>query len=233
MDYSELSYFDSFLERKTSALHIWAFDPDMKLIYYKDHWKPHLFERAPRREDANTELKSLEGYSLIKREYNLLWDLNVATKDIPPAEQLAVKENGFVPPEIPRIAELFPVKPELPIQPKRLYFDIEVLSERGFPTPEKGIWPITSCGFYRDWEDKMIVYGIKDLTAEQRAKLPDDAEFVFCFDEITLIVSMLQEMKASHVILGWNSNQYDFPYIQKRCEILRVMSIIGIPSTML
>lgn len=204
-------------------LHIWAFDPDMKLIHYKEHWKPSLYKRATT-EEINTNLKSLEGYQLRKVEYNTLWDMTKDLKDINAKEALAVKENGFVPPEIPKIAELFPVKPEEPIRPRRLYFDIEVFSERGFPTPDKGIWPITSCGFWRAWDNVMKVYGCKPLTDEQKANLPDDAIFIYCKDEISLIASILHEMTEGHVLLGWNSNQYDFPYIQKRCDVLKSMA---------
>lgn len=222
----DLSYFDSYLDRQTSDLHIWAFDDQMVLRYFKDHWKPSLYVRAPSPDSplVNTPLKSLEGHSLIKIQYDRLFGMTEELKNLTENEKLHVKENGFVPPEIPRIAELFPKKPDLLIRPKRLYFDIEVFSETGFPSPEKATWPITACTFFRAWENKMICYGIKPLTPEEIKELPDDTEFNHCEDEITLIAYILAELAQGHTISGWNSNQYDIPYIHRRCEVLRAVA---------
>ncbi len=192
MDFKDLSYFDSFLVRKTSTLHIWAYDKEMNLLHFKEHWKPHHFVRASKKEAVNTHLRSLEGYPLRKVEYNNLFEMNNELKDLTENEKLVVKENGFVPPEIPKIAELFPQKPETSIKPKRLYFDIEVFSEKGFPTPDRGVWPITSCAFYREWESKMVCYGIKPLTDKEQEALPDECTFIYCEDEISLIVSIIR-----------------------------------------
>ena len=95
----------------------------------------------------------------------------------------------------------------------KMYFDIEVDADR-FPDVEKAEWPIV-----------MIQVLVNDGRRKIFTTLPwRDEDVVNCANERELIGEWMKFVREvdPDVMLGWNSNQFDWPYIFKRCAKLRL-----------
>jgi len=90
---------------------------------------------------------------------------------------------------------------QMDIPDKYLIYDFEVDPRGGFPTPEKA-------------EKRIISIAAKDNKGK---------EWIFCEDdEISMITDFLNIAKKYHVIGGWNSLRFDFPYLKNRTRNLGI-----------
>ena len=212
-------YHDSYWHPKTNKLTIWSYD--RKGTLHKDSiiQKPYIYIESP---EAGMENRTTMSGSPVKRySFGDKYALNKAIKTANPAERRMIHENGFVPAEMGLIADIFPHEADFDPAVKILCFDIEVYSETGFPLPEEARWPVTSIAVCREWEDdKIVVYGCKPLDLDQISKLPDNAEFVYCQNEALLLLGFLIEVERADMLTGWNSNQFDIPYLFHRMKRL-------------
>ncbi len=94
-------------------------------------------------------------------------------------------------------------RPDLP-DLKVMAFDCEMLSEFGMPKPER---------------NPIIVIGVKS----------EDYEEIFHGDEREIILKFVNAIKRidPDVIVGYNQDAFDWPYIKKRAEMLGVRLDIG------
>lgn len=217
--FNDRYYHDSYWNAKTNKLTIWSFDRQGKL--HQDYMtaKPYLYVESP--ESGSEGRQTMFGTPVTKLTFPDRYAYNKALKELDPGEKKLVHENSFVPPEMGLIADLFPTEPPFDPAPKILTFDIEVHSDKGFPLPDIARWPVTSICVCREWEnDKMVNYGCKPLTDEEIAALPDGAEYHYCPNEALLILGFLTEVEKADIIAGWNSNQFDFPYLFNRMKRL-------------
>lgn len=98
------------------------------------------------------------------------------------------------------------------LEPRIVYFDIEVLSPNGiFPKPEDSKYPVVSIQVMDSYTEKIIVFtnGIPQQ---------EDTEHFACKDEKTLFKMFLEYIKSVNpdVITAWNGEQYDIPYLIRR-----------------
>ena len=94
---------------------------------------------------------------------------------------------------------------------KILNFDIEVVSNEGFPkSGEKPILSIASL-----FDSKMTVFGLKDYT-----KSTDTFEYIKCSNELDLIEKFINYFVKCDpdVITGWNVKFFDIPYLIDRIK---------------
>jgi len=215
--FKERVYWDSWWNKKNNELHIWSFSEDGELHKDVITQKPYIY--------LKTDECGVEGRTTIYRDpvkkvhFKNLYEYNKVLRDMDEAEKALVFENNFVPPEMGIVADLFPVEPLFEIKPKIMYFDIEVYSKKGFPVPDKAAWPVSSVCCCRAYDnDLMVVYGCKPLTDEEIARLPENALYQYCETEAELFMGFLAEMDSAHIIGGWYSNQFDFPYLINRLK---------------
>jgi DNA polymerase elongation subunit (family B) len=56
------------------------------------------------------------------------------------------------------------------------------------------------------------------LSDDEISRLPEEALYMYCATEADLFMGFLAEMDRAHIIGGWYSNQFDFPYLMNRVK---------------
>ena len=91
--------------------------------------------------------------------------------------------------------------------------DIEVASDEGFPEPDRADYPVISICTKSSKEDFYRVWGLGDY--EPR----DDTIYNKCESELDLFLTFLNYWSnhgSPDVVTGWNSKQFDIPYLVNR-----------------
>ena len=102
--------------------------------------------------------------------------------------------------------------------------DIEVQSDQGFPEPDKADYPVTAICTKSNKEDFFRVWGLGDYTQEEGRVI-----YTKCDTELQLLDQFLtywQHHGAPDIVTGWNSKQFDIPYL-----VNRTRKVIGEEST--
>ena len=102
-----------------------------------------------------------------------------------------------------------------------LYFDIETdfSQDHGFSTPEDAFNPVTAISFYASWLNKnfTLVIKPKTLTVDQSQDIVNKFEdTVLCENEEELLDVFLSMIEDADILTGWNSTNYDIPYLHNR-----------------
>ncbi len=195
-----------------------GYDGDCQLIE-RIPFKPTLYVQS---KNKNAEWRSLyDGQPLDPMKFDSLKearDFREKYKDVS-----GFKVHGIDRFEYQFINEQFPDDIEYDLGKVRtLVMDIEVVDEDkdGFPDIGKADQPIVLISMYNSRTDTVKVYGLKDYD-----KTPDDNFEYFKFkDEKHLLVGFIQECKSElyDVWTGWNTSQFDIPYI-----VNRIMRVLG------
>jgi DNA polymerase elongation subunit (family B) len=91
--------------------------------------------------------------------------------------------------------------------------DIEVASDEGFPEPDQAAHPVISIALKSSKNDKYIVFGLGDYVA------PDNVIFVKSDTESEMLFKFVEYWQNSldaDIITGWNSKNFDIPYLVNR-----------------
>ncbi len=99
-----------------------------------------------------------------------------------------------------------------------LAFDIECLVDGGMPTPDRSPIIMISLAFRPDYTGETLV-----LVAKKADGDGADGDGIESFDGEAGMLNRFFEIVRDYdpdVILGYNSNEFDFPYITKRVEVL-------------
>jgi len=91
---------------------------------------------------------------------------------------------------------------------KVMAFDIECYNPRGAPNPEK---------------DPVIIISVVTNTGDKRQFLADDHNDK---DMLKEFISYVQEFDPD-IIVGYNSNRFDWPYLMERCKTLGIKLSVG------
>ncbi len=94
-----------------------------------------------------------------------------------------------------------------------LAFDIECLVDGGMPTPDRSPIIMISLAFRPDYTGETLVLVAKKV----------DGDCIESFDDETGMLNRFFEIVRDYdpdVILGYNSNEFDFPYITERVKVL-------------
>lgn len=128
----------------------------------------------------------------------------------------------------------------LPVELKDLTYgslDIEVLSESGFPDPEKADWPISSVAIILNRNNvvsvqnkntftKFVYLNTELCSVQQLEKLQQNINhnfnIIFCENEKNLLSLITGRIASLDILTGWNSNGFDIPYLINRAEKLGI-----------
>ena len=102
--------------------------------------------------------------------------------------------------------------------------DIEVLSDEGFPTPDKAAYPVTAITVHNNQDDIFYAWGL-DAYDPTKSIIEDiTIEYVQCKDEAQLLVKFLNWWIENYpdIVTGWNSKLFDMTYL-----INRIATILG------
>ena len=144
--------------------------------------------------------------------------------------------HGNISPEYQFIYDHYrDMKPDIS-QIKVLEFDIEAVSEEGFPKPEEAKWPINSITIKDRNTQLFYVVSTKPYDKEQAIDIdPKQIKFKYCKSEehlIRVFIGIMQNLKPD-ILIGYYSNGFDFPYLINRAfailpeEQVRKMSPLG------
>lgn len=100
----------------------------------------------------------------------------------------------------------------------------------GFPKPDQANAPITCIGCYSSTRKRYVVFSLKELTEQEKQEpLLYNAKLLVCDSEVQMIEMFFGLMKKwdVDVLMGWNTNGFDFPFIVNRMAKLGMdLSII-------
>ncbi len=122
-----------------------------------------------------------------------------------------------------------PTKVLTPISPRIIYFDIETLApENVFASPHDPRYPILTIQCGENYSDKKVVFTHSiPKVHESQITCKTESEL------IKLFCTYVKELDAD-ILFGWNSDQYDFPYLIGRAKrlgtSLKGLSRLGEPK---
>lgn len=124
-----------------------------------------------------------------------------------------------------------PVSVDSPLQPRKIYIDIEVLAPEGImPLPDNTIYPIITIQCMDSFTNKIVIFTYTIPNTN------DNTQFI-CDDEQSLIKTFCAYIKELNpdLLVFWNGNNFDIPYLINRAKTLGVslsgISRIGQPKT--
>jgi len=98
-----------------------------------------------------------------------------------------------------------------------IFLDIEVESDKGFPSYKNAIYPITAITIAK--HGKKITFGCKEYTPKNA-----NSAYVPCKDETALLQKFITVWNNPQynpdVLTGWNVEGFDIPYLYNRIKIL-------------
>lgn len=177
----------------------------------KVSFSPTLYNKS---KNKNSPWKSLYGANLDEVKFD---DINEAKKHIKLYKDVEGFEvHGMTDFHYQFISNNYPNDISYDINQMRILFlDIEVVGEDGgFPDIEKADTPIVLIAIHDKASNKTIVFGTKDYN-----KASDDTfEFKKFKDENTLLREFIMYWQADYpdIVSGWNTDQFDFPYLINR-----------------
>lgn len=207
-----------YYDQRNSKIHLWESIKGKRFHDVID-WAPFVFLKSPK----ETDIKTIDGIPVGKRNFQ---DYDQYKKFI--SNNKDCYENEVLP-SIQFLADRYSDVPDDKINPPNLvvhFEDIEVQSEKGFPTPTEAEWPITiitiahnrgiqSFGLHPFVNDK----GIKNLT------------YHHCKDEQDLLIQYFnwKHNNMCDITTGWFycddkkatiRGGFDLPYIINRTKRL-------------
>lgn len=190
----------------TNKIHLWETIND-KRIYDKIDWVPYIY--VP---DKKGNISTIFGEKAKKIEFENYKKYKTfnENKEIKKFEDHVKPELQFLAERYYKISDDDIKAPELRIGS----LDIEVQSDKGFPTPEEAAGVVTAISI--DINNLITVFGIKPYTGIHKNN------FVYCKSEKDLFKKFFKFINRADidVLTGWNIIGFDLPYLYNRSHKL-------------
>jgi DNA polymerase elongation subunit (family B) len=174
----------------------------------RDEFKPTLYVNSKQKSDW----KSLYGVDLSPIVFS---DMKDATDFVKQYDDVAGFEvHGMTDYQYQYINENFNGDIEYDIDKMKIVFlDIEVISDEGFPDVQSASSPVVLIAVNDKASNKTIVFGFKSHT-----KSKGNYEYRIYKDEATMLRAFIEywQQNCPDIVSGWNSDQFDFPYLINR-----------------
>lgn len=179
-------------------------------------FKPTLFLKS---KDTNTEWATLNGIPVRPMQFESMGDASNFIKQYEGVEEFTVYGNTNYIHQY--ITERFP--DEIKWEPSHINvvnFDIEVMSDDGFPKPEEALHPIISIALKSSKSSVYHVWGLGDWSVDkcELNMYGDLIQYHKCNSEEHLLASFHKYWcdNRPDVVTGWNSRFFDIPYLVNR-----------------
>lgn len=102
---------------------------------------------------------------------------------------------------------------------RRFFYDIEVATEGGFPSPDKANQKITALSYYDEASGRSVVL-VLDESGEVEEANHSDIEIFTYSEEERLLKAILKHWRSADptIISGWNNESFDDPYLYNRLK---------------
>ena len=102
---------------------------------------------------------------------------------------------------------------------RRFFYDIEVATEGGFPSPDKANQKITALSYYDEASSRSAVL-VLDESGEVDGANHSDIEIFTYSEEERLLRAILKHWRDADptIISGWNNSDFDDPYLYNRLK---------------
>ena len=200
--YQAISY-----DKKNNIMHVW----DDELGHQKFPFQPYAY--LP---DSEGDFQSLDGVRLTQVAGN--------HKDNPKAYESDINE------EIRTLIDLY-YESDVPSKGHReLFFDIESeRDENGYSTPTDARLRITSIAYYdKAGNDRRVLLLDEECRIDSKGFKTDEYEVEIFRSEADMLTRFINAFAAIQptIITGWNTDNYDIPYLINRCKnVLGAQSI--------
>jgi DNA polymerase elongation subunit (family B) len=119
------------------------------------------------------------------------------------------------------------------VEPRICTVDIEVACDHGFPDADDADWPVVSIVAHDNYADKyvgwLLTHDDHDLPSESSIKEELGLIDVMLFDDEQQLLDEFNkyiEQLRPDILTGWNSNNFDYPYLINRCRDMDVWSVL-------
>ena len=194
-------------DKKNNIMHVW----DDELGHQKFPFQPYAY--LP---DSEGDCQSLDGVRLTQVAGN--------HKDNPKAYESDINE------EIRTLIDLY-YESDTPSKGHReLFFDIESeRDENGYSTPTDARLRITSIAYYdKAGDDRRVLVLDEEKRIDSKGFKTDEYEVEIFRSEADMLTRFINAFAAIQptIITGWNTDNYDIPYLINRCKnVLGAQSI--------
>jgi len=189
-------YQNIFVSRKENTVYLWD---DIKGMI-KFPYRPYAYRKSQR-----GMYKSIYGDTLEKIYKFSPRDPSLFESDVHPETRILI--DGYEDSDEPSIGH------------RVLYLDIEVSTEGGFPNMETADKEITAIAIYDSVTQKYTAF---ILDRDRKMDHFDDQtrEVISLQDEESLLMHFLTKWEEIQptIVTGWNSDQFDMPYLYKRMK---------------
>ena len=197
-------------------------------LTYREQFKPTLFVNT---KNPNAEWKTLEGRPLEPMKFDSMKEAADFMDRYADVEQLRVYGNSNFAAQF--IQENYPTEIKFdPTLVKVANIDIEVASDDGFPDPEKAEAVVQSICLKYFGSSAIYIWALEDKYDPSKTELdidPEDIYFIKCDGEVDLLLKFLQFWSSKDtspdVLTGWNTRNFDLPYL-----VNRVAKMIGMDT---
>ena len=154
--------------------------------------------------------KSFTGKKLARKAFKSIYDARNFLQKYEDVENFEIA--GFTNFDLTFLADTYSNEIDFDFRKFRIgCIDIETTVSEGFPYPDEAKNPVTAITI--NFRNKFYVLGTGYYSIER-----DDVKYVRCKDETTLLITFLALWKKLDldIITGWNSNNFDIPYLYNR-----------------
>jgi DNA polymerase elongation subunit (family B) len=133
-------------------------------------------------------------------------------------------------PEVKILSRHYYEKPSPKLNITFLDIEVDYDEKIGFSSPKNPYAPINAISLQHYWCKKSIVLAVPppEWDGHYDETLDDIADIILFNNEEELLIRFLQEIEDSDVLSGWNSENFDIPYI-----IARITEVLGRQCTKL
>lgn len=185
---------------KTTTNEAWVWDDKKGLTHF--NYTPYAF-----RKDPKGNYRSIFGDKLSKVTSFVKNDPDLFESDVPETTRLLVDMYGDS--DLPSNGII------------TMAFDIEVEMISGTPDPELGLNEVTSIAYHDSVTSEYTVL-VLDKKRRVQSTSVGNRHVISCVNEKDLLLKFLEALEEirPHILTGWNSDNFDIPYLYNRIKRL-------------
>lgn len=205
-------YRNVFYDAPKQCIHLWTWDENGERIKLESSYEPHLFVES----SYGTDAISIFNTPLKKVKFKNQFERNKFVSETPIKRlfhNLSCEQDFLLTTFKDEVN-----KSEIFNNPLKIFFwDIETYSPGEFPDPQQAKDPINLLTIYDSLSDRFYSWGLKPYTPKDK-----NITYFHCKKETELLTKFLDfwNQDPPDMIVGWNTEGFDVPYLMNRINLL-------------